>query len=82
MVAHGPDDLGAKIPARRFNDRTKLGVGLGVAFVRQVTGEDDGFRACARGLNLVEKLDQAGFAVNGSIKGVRTSQQVGVTQVE
>jgi hypothetical protein len=67
VIAHRPDDLRSKVTACGLHDRAELGIGLGVALVGQVTGKDHGFRASAGGLNLVEELDQAGFAVNCAV---------------
>ena len=36
----------------------------------------------AGGADFVEELDELGFAVDCAVEGIRTSQQVGVAQVE
>jgi hypothetical protein len=67
VVAHGPDDLRIEILAGRLDDCAELGVGLGIAFVRQVAGKNHGFGAGTGRLDLVEELNQAGFAVNCAV---------------
>ncbi|BAS07204.1 hypothetical protein AHiyo4_06260 [Arthrobacter sp. Hiyo4] len=82
MVAHGPDDLGAHVLAGGINNCPELCVGLRVALVGEVTREDHGLGPGAGSPDLVEQLNELGFAVNCAVKGIRTSQQVGVAQVK
>ena len=42
VVSHGPDDLGAHAFARWLHDGPQFCVGLGIALVSEVAGEDHG----------------------------------------
>jgi hypothetical protein len=82
VVSHGPDDLRAQVLAGRLNDGPELYIGFRIALVREVSGEDDRFRPRTGCFDLFEELHEPLFAVYDAVKGIRTSQQVGIAQVE
>ena len=65
-----------------LNDGPQLRVGLGFAPVGEVAGENHGFGARAGSPHFVKELLEQGVAVDRTMQRCRTSQQVGVTQME
>ncbi|MCB5282400.1 hypothetical protein BJQ89_02160 [Arthrobacter sp. ES1] len=82
VVSHCPNDLCPEGLAGGLNNGPQFGVGRRFAPVGQVAGENHGFRAGSGGLHFVKKLLEQGFAVDHTMEWIRTSQQVGVTQME
>ena len=82
VVAHGPDDFRTQGLAGGVHDGAQLLVCAGFALVGQVAGENDSLRPGPGRPDFVKELNEAGFAVNDAVEGIRTSQQVGIAQVE
>ena len=82
VVPHRPDDLGTHGLAGGLDDRAQFVVGAGFAAVGQVSCEDHCFGARAGSLHFLKELLEQGIAVHRAKQGLRTGQQVGVTQME
>ena len=82
VVAHAPDDLRAEARRGRLDDRAQQAVGLRVAVVGEVAGEDDRLRAGARGLQIGEDPLQAVLRRDGVVEPAAGDEQVRVTQVQ
>ena len=82
VVAHHPDDLGAQPSRDWLDDRLQPDVGVALASIREIAGEDNRLWPCPGCFDLGHDGFEIRAAVDGPVERVATRQQVGVTEMK